>query len=256
MNYIIQGETLTDIANAIREKTGKSEPILAENMASEILSISGAVVEEGGIDENTLLMIHGDSLVDSSFNKLQLTVSGAEITDEQTKLKKPVIKFDGLSYISVQNPMFVLGGDYTIDWWEYRKNNGTMVAINAFPGGLAGLVYLGGSTFYGSINGVGWDALSSFAVPGTKNFWTHYAIVKSGNELSVYFNGNKQASTTLSGDMISGDGLVYIGSRDYNLGDFFQGYMSEFRISNIARWTTDFEPPTTPYTQTGGALNG
>ena len=37
--------TLTNIANSIRSKTGKSEPILTENMASEIDGISGGGVE-------------------------------------------------------------------------------------------------------------------------------------------------------------------------------------------------------------------
>lgn len=39
--YIIKEETLTDIANAIRFKTGKSDPITPLEMPEEILSISG-----------------------------------------------------------------------------------------------------------------------------------------------------------------------------------------------------------------------
>ena len=40
-NYLIQDSTLTGIANAIRSKTGSSNPILVEDMADEISSISG-----------------------------------------------------------------------------------------------------------------------------------------------------------------------------------------------------------------------
>lgn len=44
--YRIQSETLTDIADAIRGKTGESSLIAPEDMASEIEGISGAGVEE------------------------------------------------------------------------------------------------------------------------------------------------------------------------------------------------------------------
>lgn len=41
-NYIIDGNTLTDIADAIRTKEGSSEPILTEDMATRIENLSGA----------------------------------------------------------------------------------------------------------------------------------------------------------------------------------------------------------------------
>lgn len=37
--YLIKYETLVDLANAIREKTGKSDPINPSQMAAEIRSI-------------------------------------------------------------------------------------------------------------------------------------------------------------------------------------------------------------------------
>lgn len=39
MDYLIKGETLTDIANAIRSKTKKTAPIPASDMDQEIMSI-------------------------------------------------------------------------------------------------------------------------------------------------------------------------------------------------------------------------
>lgn len=45
--YIIQGETLTNIANAIREKSGKTDLILVSSMADEISNISGG----GGVSD-------------------------------------------------------------------------------------------------------------------------------------------------------------------------------------------------------------
>lgn len=39
--YLVQEETLTDIADAIREQTGDENPIMLSNFASEIASIQG-----------------------------------------------------------------------------------------------------------------------------------------------------------------------------------------------------------------------
>ena len=39
---------------------------------------------------------------------------------------------------------------------------------------------------------------------------------------------------------------VYIGAIGGNIYNFY-GYIDEFRFSNIARWTTNFTPPTIPY---------
>ena len=51
-NYMIEGQTLTDIADAIRAKTGSSDPITGANMASEIENIPTGSTIEGVIADN------------------------------------------------------------------------------------------------------------------------------------------------------------------------------------------------------------
>lgn len=48
-NYLIQGETLTNIANAIRTKTGKTDSIATENMATEISGIADYPLYQGAV---------------------------------------------------------------------------------------------------------------------------------------------------------------------------------------------------------------
>lgn len=223
----------------------------------DILVTATGEVAVPGIDQNTLLMIHGDSLVDSSFEGIQLEVTGVQITDEKTRFDKPVLKFDGTAYIKAQAPMFVLqDSDYTVDWWEYRQGGGTFVAINAFPPGYAGLVFIGSTNLYASSVGNGWDALNglSIGVPAAQYLWMHQAIVKKGNTITIYINGSKVAESAITGGMYAGDGIVYIGSRDPDLGDIFTGYATEVRISNVARWDAEFTPPSAPYTEDKASL--
>lgn len=61
MDYKISGERLTDIANAIRGKTGKADPLTLEQMATEIEGI-----EAGGIPEG--VGIYYKATVNSEFN--------------------------------------------------------------------------------------------------------------------------------------------------------------------------------------------
>ena len=53
-NYLIQGETLTNIANAIRTKTGKTDSIPTENMASEISDLPIYPLYDGAVEEINL----------------------------------------------------------------------------------------------------------------------------------------------------------------------------------------------------------
>lgn len=75
--------------------------------------------------------------------------------------------------------------------------------------------------------------------------WNHIAFVCHSGMIKIYLNGllviskAKYTYTFPSGNF-------YIGSR-FNANYDFNGYIDELRISNIARWTSDFTPPTKPY---------
>lgn len=78
------------------------------------------------------------------------------------------------------------------------------------------------------------------------NQWCHVAIVRQDGKLwSVYVNGSLGGSFTT--DKNSGYySSFYLGKyRDYSR--YLNGKIDEFRISDIARWTSDFQVPTKPY---------
>lgn len=61
---LIEKSTLSGIASAIRSKTGKSAPILVENMANEIANIRGVSTVEGSytlVIGGTFSYMYGDS---------------------------------------------------------------------------------------------------------------------------------------------------------------------------------------------------
>lgn len=69
--------------------------------------------------------------------------------------------------------------------------------------------------------------------------WSHIAIVASGGSVKTYFNGVLRATGTAVAGAL---GNITLGS-----GDYASGWVDGFRVSNIARYTGDFTPPTVPF---------
>ena len=76
--YIINGETLSDIADAIREKKESSAPILTEDMADEILSI-----EMGGSDLLDLASQSTFDFTDDTYKTSALTIPDRMFNNNQ-----------------------------------------------------------------------------------------------------------------------------------------------------------------------------
>ena len=208
-------------------------------------------------DEHTLLLLHGEDLIDSSMYGLEVNNSAVIVSADQSKFGGKSLYFNGAASLVIFSPEFTdPNGDLTIDWWQYRQNNGTILCYN--PINTAGfsqflLQHMNGSDCYGSYNGTTWDVFSGVAgFTNVQNQWVHCAFVKSGTTITMYQNGVKTWSGSAAGTFSGGGNLVIIGrhaaSSNY---DYFKGYVDEFRISNVARWTSDFTPPTEPYK--GGA---
>ena len=79
----------------------------------------------------------------------------------------------------------------------------------------------------------------------------HVAAVRSGNTLMVFLNGTLDGSVTMSGTMNTSTvaariGSFWTGASELSISN---AYFDEFRISNTARWTSGFTPPTIAYGQ-------
>lgn len=81
--------------------------------------------------------------------------------------------------------------------------------------------------------------------------WTHLAGVFDGREIVLYVNGQKSASTNVSGARLSSDKSLYIGARPngafntYNFSYpliYWRGLVDDVRVSKGARYTGNFTP--------------
>lgn len=210
------------------------------------------------MDESTKLLLR----FDGNFTDKSGNVANSNITNNNVVIDNNSIKFGSgsgsfngtNSFISIQSQYLpAVSGDWTIDWWEYRTSvvvnscilNATADgALNNDRGILIG--YAANSSnlsFYATDNASGWYIASGLSMGTVQlNQWVHRAVVKSGNNYYTFQNGVLQAQTSSTRVPLT-LGVTNIGSYAGGL-KFYNGLIDEFRISDIARWTSNFTVPT------------
>ena len=211
---------------------------------------------KGSIDENTLLLIHGDSVSDESLYSVPITNGGVSVSSAQGKLGESSLYFNGSSAITISMEDIGLdfNGDWTLEWWEYTTAAASAAsAIFCMPNGANGFVSYsptsGNVRLFAGNGAWGFIAVSTIGT-FVQGAWTHRAICKSGTTVYAFENGELFTTLQTSGSLTQTDTL-YIGYRatTSNSG-YYTGYLDEIRVSDIARWTSSFTPPTERYSAT------
>ena len=206
------------------------------------------------VDAFTVLLLHGDSLKDSGINNVAITNRGVEVSTTQSKFGGKSLYFNGSSNLTFTLPVDCFAGtqDWTVEWWEYRLGTNTSSAVFYKPlsNSVCGMILCddngqGTLTMYESSNGSSHNVASGLKLGSTLlNQWVHRAIVKASGVYTAYENGVKVNSLTYSSNIPTSSYPMCIGY--YGIAMFY-GYINEFRISNTARWTEAFTPPTESY---------
>ena len=233
----------------------------------EYTTSTSTVTITGG-DTYTKLLLHMDgtdgsqTFVNSSPQAHSITAKGnARIVTAQSEFGGASGLFHGSGdYLSLaDSPDWALTGDFTIDFW-IRFNSLPSPGTNETP--YSQVVDANNRYCFSVYNTAGIYQYQMRIVSGGKaiiaadvssnglstNTWYHIAWVRSGSSFYVFQNGI-QASTTQTGPGAGPDlaAAVQIGSYGTTL-SYVNGWIDEFRISNgIARWTSNFTPPTVPY---------
>ena len=197
-------------------------------------------------DRNTLLLLHGEELVDSSVYNVPLVNNGVQVSTDQSKFGDKSLYFDGASTISID---VLSEEEMTLDCWVYIDN----ASISSFP---TPFVYKADSyrgiymhtTSSGTYYGVTLENGSLSSEVGqviTPERWTHIAVIRYGSTVKFYVDGVLQK--TKEGVIPKNTVLVFGFADDAPSVSYFSGYMDEIRVSNIVRWESDFTPSDSPY---------
>lgn len=191
-------------------------------------------------DFNTVLLLHGEDFTDSSAYGHTINKTGCTISDDG-KFDK-AINFTGTNKLETTEQIIDLNGTFTIDFWcKHRsiKNYAT---------------YVGGTennTF--KINVVNTKLTFELHAQGTSvstdfspqvGEWFHVALTGNNKSFTFFVNGKKIKTFSVSVQIPNS--ILRIGI-NYGQNITLDGLLDEFRISNIVRWTSDFEVPTAPY---------
>lgn len=171
--------------------------------------------------------------------------------------------FDGSGdYLTVSgNPAFEFGtGNMTMEAYVYRTVSSSVDTILQYGratvsnyDGISWALYISSSNFatFEMSNGVSAPIIApTSSVLFPTNAWTHLALVRSGNNFTLYQNGVSVATaSTSSAFYIPSSSLFWVArNHDAGTGDM-AGYISDVRIvKGTAVYTTNFTPPTAPLT--------
>jgi hypothetical protein len=211
------------------------------------------------------LLLHMDgsngstTFTDSSSNALTVTANGnAQISTAQSKFGGASALLDGTDDVLTipDNSVFDFGSSsFTIEGWIYQTTPTTglrllyvkrtipspgiasvAVAVNA---GVITAWAASGTTSWNILNGVTFGSV-------TVNTWTHFALVRNGNAFTGYLGGVGTSLGASSATIINTNSSASIGG-DSDGTNAFAGYIDELRITKVARYTTNFTPPTAAF---------
>lgn len=208
-------------------------------------------------DSYTRLLLHcngtdGSTIFedDSLLGKFIDVLGDSNISTAEYKFGGASGEFDGTGdYLSIPSNFNLEDEDFTIDCW---------IKFNTISGnqGICGRETSGSSYFYLAwesgthirFRDYGGSFDSTFSWSPSADIWYHLAIVRNGDDIKCFIDGTQIGSTqTFSGSFIDRTVSLWVGSA-FSTGYFFNGWIDEFRWSKgIARWTSNFTPPTEEY---------
>lgn len=178
---------------------------------------------------------------DSSPNNKSITRFGdAKISTDQAKYNGSSIYFDGSGdYLQVNDLPINFSGDFTIEAWVFFVNTApTTIYAGNNVGDHEFIVYSNQIAI--ALAGVSWELQLNHSTP--LNTWNHFAFSRQGSTLRIFKNGGLVYSFTYS-TSIKCTGNLLIG-RGRDGARQATGYLSHVRITNIARYTVNFNAET------------
>lgn len=160
-------------------------------------------------------------------------------------------KFSGTSLYAANTSSRIQGyqdvsqsGDFTVECWAYLPGTGsynTLIDLGNEAANRCAFTVTNGKL---SINIYGGSDVYTGSGTVSTNTWNHIAFVRTGTTWTGYLNGVSQGTYGPNGGLAGNTGgfafMSYINNGS-------GGYGDEFRISNVARYTAAFTPPTTPF---------
>lgn len=200
-------------------------------------------------DTGTKLLVKGSVVDSSAYGKTVTNAGAVTVSSTVAKFGQQSLYFNGTATSYLSTPWstdYDVGSDnFCIDFWMNPAATANNTGIFFMSGDFHIGSYFNASNklaFGLSSNGTSWTVLATTATSIVTNTWTHVACVRHGNTVYIYLNGKQDVSTACTIKVITRADNLYIGMM-FNGSGKYTGYIQEFRISNYARFTSDFAVP-------------
>jgi len=223
--------------------------VIDDNLDTEIGQVTFDIGVTAAVTGFELTSSIGDETVTGTANVELTNFSGpkfsaegnAALSTDQAKFGVSSLELDGTddSVDSTTN-LDLSSTDFTVDVW-IRPNNVTGYK-GIWQSGTSTTMqsYLLGNAVYWSVNP---STIITTAVTVNANEWTMLSYERQGTTHRIYKNGTLEDTATTGNKQ--DNGLFTIGKNGF--GDF-NGYIDEFRVSDIARYTgSSFTEPTSEF---------
>ena len=189
----------------------------------------------------TIADITGDALVEPTNQEplFNFTAEGnAQLSTAQAKFGSSSLLLDGTDdYVETTTNLDLSSTDFTVDVWIRPDNVTGYKGIWQSGTSTTEQSYLLGNQVYWTINP---STIITTSVTVNANEWTMLSYERQGNTHRIYKNGTLEDTATTANKQDSGP--FSIGENGF--GDF-DGYIDEFRVSDIARYGgSSFTEPT------------
>lgn len=204
-------------------------------------------------DKYTKVMMHFDeSAVKDEIGNTWTAANGAELSTAEKKFGASSLRMQssGTMYLELGSADVpsIDTEDFTGDVWfrmtEWSQNAAYLFVFWGFPeDGSQRTTSVAIRSNYINYEFAGANGTISYNF--SLNTWYHLAMVRSGTTGMIFVNGT--LVKTVSGVPSSIPCSSFLISSNM-AGNSYIGYLDEFRFSvGIARWTSNFTPPTQPY---------
>ena len=208
---------------------------------------------------NTQLLLSGTngSFIDNAAN-LTIETVNTTITTSQSKYGVGSMLFNGsTAYASLLTPAgngastVLTLGDFTVEGWVYPITANAQKAIFFLNGNTSSYGVRIDHTASANIQLLVSTTGAAHAINVTSTAtistgaWSHIALVRQGPAFIVYLNGVAVITSTAVGvtTAVMAGTLSFLGVLG-GLANYFFGAISDFRITNYARYLGNFVPPT------------
>ena len=250
----------TSLPFTVGRQMNNSYPQYFLGYISDVRIIKGTAVYTGNFTPptapltaitNTKMLLNmkdGQAIDNAAQNNLTL-YGNANTSTDQVKFGNAALHLDGTGDFAKTELSTAFGtGDFTIECFYYNSASFANANKYLFDFGSNGLrvqFYEGTIYYFVDAN----NSVTTTADGVTHNNWYHLAAVRYNSQMNLYINGVSRATKNSV--------TTNLTERSLTIGDYgggsqaLQGFIDEFRISNFARYTSNFTAPTAAFPDKG-----